>query len=39
MPAKVYTDSAADLGVFKNKITNQDPAGNPSFLLITQTSV
>ncbi len=34
-----YATVYSSLGVFKNKITNQDPAGNPSFLLITQTSV
>lgn len=34
-----YATVYSSLGVFKNKITAQDPAGNPSFLLITQTSV
>jgi hypothetical protein len=34
-----YATVYSSLAVFKTKITNQDPAHNPSFLLITQTSV
>jgi len=34
-----YATVYSSLAVFKNKITSQDPAHNPSFLLITQTSV
>jgi hypothetical protein len=34
-----YATAYSSLAVFKTKINNQDPAHNPSFLLITQTSV
>lgn len=34
-----YATAYSSLAVFKTKINNQDPAHNPSFLKITQTSV